>query len=388
MALPYLLEKQVAIAAVTRACHLTSYVFATNAAKRYAEANAKTGDAGSNPTLTQTKSDLSPVTVADYSSQALINSMLKEAFPDDPIVGEEDADDLRHLNDKTQALRDKIVEFVNDALSQDGYAEGESKFNFDPKRKRGVDELLEAIDRGRYAGGPKGRMWCLDPIDGTKGFLRGGQYAVCLALIVDSEVKVGVIGCPNLPFGKYAASGKVTPGSGSIYVAVRGHGAEQRPYPSSSGTSSIKLTIPTYFPEDKPPPLRLLESVESAHSSHSFSSLVSKALQITNPPLQMDSQAKYCVLAAQSMSSETGGDIYFRFPVPGKNYSEKIWDHAAGSLLVEEAGGVVSDSRGEKLNFGLGRTLGENFGIVAAGQIIYPKVMEGIKAAKEMETQS
>jgi 3'(2'), 5'-bisphosphate nucleotidase len=40
----------------------------------------------------------------------------------------------------------------------------------------------------------------LDPIDGTKGFLRGGQYAIHLALIVDVRLELGVIGCPNLPF--------------------------------------------------------------------------------------------------------------------------------------------------------------------------------------------
>ena len=33
---------------------------------------------------------------------------------------------------------------------------------------------------------------------GTLGFLRGGQYAVCLASIVDGKVEVGVLGCPNL----------------------------------------------------------------------------------------------------------------------------------------------------------------------------------------------
>ena len=73
-------------------------------------------------------------------------------------------------------------------------------------------------------------FWCLDPIDGTKGFLRGGQYAVCLALVVDSVVEIGVIGCPNLPFADVAAL--ATPGEGSIFVAVRGQGSEKviRPY--------------------------------------------------------------------------------------------------------------------------------------------------------------
>ena len=79
-------------------------------------------------------------------------------------------------------------------------------------------------------------MWTLDPIDGTKGFLRGGQYAVCLAFIVDSEIQVGIIGCPNLPFGPgstlngFAHLGEgaeVKPGEGSIFVAVKGHGARQ-----------------------------------------------------------------------------------------------------------------------------------------------------------------
>jgi hypothetical protein len=42
-------------------------------------------------------------------------------------------------------------------------------------------------------------MWTLDPIDGTKEFLRGRQYAVCLALLVDARVELGVIGSPNLP---------------------------------------------------------------------------------------------------------------------------------------------------------------------------------------------
>lgn len=68
-------------------------------------------------------------------------------------------------------------------------------------------------------------MWCLDPIDGTKGFLRGGQYAVCLAFIVDATVEIGVIGCPNLPFDD--PSHPIVPGQGSMYVAVRGQGAEK-----------------------------------------------------------------------------------------------------------------------------------------------------------------
>lgn len=66
-------------------------------------------------------------------------------------------------------------------------------------------------------------MWTIDPIDGTKGFLRGEQYAVCLSLIVDAHVQVGVIGCPNLPFDSLQPD----LGRGVIFVAVKGQGAEQ-----------------------------------------------------------------------------------------------------------------------------------------------------------------
>ena len=66
-------------------------------------------------------------------------------------------------------------------------------------------------------------MWTLDPIDGTKGFLRGEQYAVCLVLIVDSQVQVGVIGCPNLPYDWNTNPEQ----KGVVFVAVKGQGAEQ-----------------------------------------------------------------------------------------------------------------------------------------------------------------
>lgn len=71
-------------------------------------------------------------------------------------------------------------------------------------------------------------FWCLDPIDGTKGFLRGEQYAVCLALVVDSKVQLGVMGCPNLPQDISKPDGP----KGCLFVAVRGQGAHQvRPFP-------------------------------------------------------------------------------------------------------------------------------------------------------------
>ena len=97
-------------------------------------------------------------------------------FPEDEIVGEEDADDLRN-ND---SLRDLVWELVQAAKLDDSAAEAKIGGPI-----KSADHMLEAIDGGRSQGGNKGRIWALDPIDGTKGFLRGGQYAVCLGLLVD-----------------------------------------------------------------------------------------------------------------------------------------------------------------------------------------------------------
>ena len=52
-------------------------------------------------------------------------------------------------------------------------------------------------------------------------------------------------------------------------------------------------------------------------------------------------------------------------------------------MLVEEAGGIITDGRGEPLDFGLGRTLGENFGVVAAGKDVHAKVIAAVKLEVE-----
>lgn len=53
--------------------------------------------------------------VADFSAQAVINTYLTKAFPEDPIVGEEDAKDLR--GEAGRALREKVVSLTNGVLS-------------------------------------------------------------------------------------------------------------------------------------------------------------------------------------------------------------------------------------------------------------------------------
>ncbi|KAH6917101.1 3',5'-bisphosphate nucleotidase [Coprinopsis sp. MPI-PUGE-AT-0042] len=361
----YALEEKVAIAAVKRASILTSSVF---------EKLVK------NETLV--KGDKSP---------AVISTLLHAAFPDDPIVGEEDASDLRLESGK--AMKDRIVTLANEALTLPADEE-EAAWGVGSGKVRSENEILDAIDRGCHPGGNTGRMWTIDPIDGTKGFLRGEQYAVCVSLIVDAQVQVGVIGCPNLPVSPTDPS----KGTGCIFTAVRGQGARQIAFSSSPGATALDsssdaaatatptATSPSLSTGDIVPlqipqvpdtsDLSFLESVEAAHSSHTFNDRVATVLGIQKPPVRMDSQAKYCCLARGQ------GGAYLRMPT-GVGYREKIWDHAPGEILVAEAGGIVTDSRGQPLNFGLGRTLGENYGVIAAAKSIQPAIVTAVQKAQE-----
>ncbi|GLB42856.1 putative nucleotidase HAL2 [Lyophyllum shimeji] len=348
MSLPYATEKQVAVAAVRRACHLTASVF---------------NKLVKNETLT--KGDKSPVTVGDYAAQAVISTILYHAFPADPIVGEENAAKLRE--ESGASMRDRIVELANEALTSELGLGDNVEWGIGPGQEKTAEQLLDAIDRGNHPGGRLGRMWTIDPIDGTKGFLRGEQYAVCVSLIVDAQVQLGVIGCPNLPVD--AAQPDL--GRGVIFAAVKGHGAEQI---MLSGANPTPVKIPDISPAE----INFLESVEAAHSSHSFNDRVASLLGVTRSPIRMDSQAKYGCLARGE------GAAYLRMPTD-PNYQEKIWDHAPGSVLVEEAGGVVTDSRGQPLDFGLGRTLGENFGVVAAGKDVHARVLDAVQKSRQEE---
>lgn len=299
-----------------------------------------------------TKSDQSPVTIADFGAQAVIIGALKHAFPNDKVVGEESADDLR----KDPELRDTVWNLVQEATKMDDFKNeiGELK---------DTDEMMDAIDWGSYEGGSKGRMWALDPIDGTKGFLRKGQYAVCLALAVDAQVVAGSIGCPNLLLDYRNQESE----KGVLFSAVINQGAFQSALFRNSEPTPIKFNDISSTET-----ATFCESVEAGHSSHDTQANIAKELGITKPSVRMDSQAKYCSIARGD------GDIYLRLPVSA-TYEEKIWDHAAGNVLITEAGGVVTDMFGHKLDFGVGRTLKNNKGIVAAAKSIHSDVLEAVK---------
>jgi 3'(2'), 5'-bisphosphate nucleotidase len=289
------------------------------------------------------KKDKSPVTIADFGSQALICRALEQAFPEDAIVGEEDAAELR-----TPEMADPLAQVTQYVGA---IAPGATS-----------DQIIHWIDRGN--GEAQQRFWTLDPIDGTKGFLRGDQYAVALALIEHGIVQVGVMVCPAMPLNL----DNPEEGMGVIFVAVRGQGAEMMPM-AGGELRPIKVVS-----TDNPKGLRFVGSVESAHGDQSRQAAVAQAVGFTEPPLPMDSQAKYGAVASGQAA------LYLRLPSPkSPDYREKIWDHAAGAIVVEEAGGRVTDMFGQSLDFSKGAKLIDNQGIVVSNGIIHDKVIEALK---------
>ena len=323
---------------------------------------------------TLSKDDRSPVTIGDFGAQALINHALRKNFPEDEIVAEEEASSLR----ENKELADRIWALVKETKLVDPEAEQELGGPLN-----NVDVMLAAIDGGGSSGGAKGRIWTVDPIDGTKGFLRGGQYAVCLALIEDGDVKVGVLGCPHLPVDDTAPipAGaeeieKISGEKGVLFSAARGYGASSR---SLGNGGLLKAQSIHVRPLTDITQATFCESFEAGHSSQGDQAAIAAALGITQPSARMDSQAKYGSVARGA------GDLYLRLPV-SKTYQDKIWDHAAGELIVEEAGGKVTDAQGKKLDFGRGRTLSGNKGFVVAPRELHEQVLKVVRSVLDAKS--
>lgn len=352
---PYAKELEVATLAVKRASVLT---------KKLSDSIAATQKSG-----TQIKDDKSPVTVGDYASQALINHAIKLNFPNDKIVGEEDSESLQDGSDEAKNLSSKILEILVDAQTETANSDAVLGTLTDLK------SVYEAIDLGNYEGGAKGRFWALDPIDGTKGFLRGDQFAVCLALIEDGKVVLGVIGCPNLA-ENIVSNEEQTGIKGGLFSAVKGVGSF---YHSLFSTDKFiplkdqeKISMTN---ETSPAKLKVAEGVEKGHSSHSTQSQIKRLLgfddaTVSQQTVNLDSQVKYCVLAKGQ------ADIYLRLPI-SQTYREKIWDHAAGNILIYESGGQVGDITGAPLDFGKGRHL-DSKGVIAANSKVFDNVIEAV----------
>ena len=172
---------------------------------------------------------------------------------------------------------------------------------------------------------------------------------------------LGLLGCPNLE----RADGRV----GSLFVAERGGGAWELPL-DADGPADRDLRSPTSPNRRRPDtPSRSRRRTRPRTRPGGSPSRWASA----TPPLRLDSQAKYGLVARGDAS------IYLRIPRGG--YIENVWDHAAGAIVVTEAGGVVSDVDGLPLDWTTGRRLTGNRGIIAAPAAIHGEV---VAAAREV----
>ena len=289
------------------------------------------------------KGDRSPVTIADFGSQAIICKTIKEKFPNDIIVAEEDSTELR--KPANLKILERAAHYVHD------FVPGSSP-----------EKVCSWIDYSSHV--TKDRFWTLDPIDGTKGFLRGDQYAIALALIENGLVKLGVMGCPNPYVDKNQPHGK----RGTLFLALRGKGSFQM---DMEGRHKETLSVSKV---ENPPDAFFTESVEANHADHLFHQRLAEKLKISKPALRMDSQAKYGIVAR--------GEATFYLRVPSRSepgYKESIWDHAAGSIIAEEAGGKVTDTLGYSLDFTSGIRMEKNHGILVTNGILHDVILKALR---------
>ena len=300
------------------------------------------------------KEDRSPVTVGDLAVQAVISHALQREFPNDPLMGEEGADELRRP-DWAELLSHVVAHVQSVSREADS-----------------ADTVLSWIDRGQETFDPARRYWVLDPIDGTKGFLRKGQYAIALALIERGEIILGMLACPNLPASlANDVSGEICASAGQIQYAIRGQGAFSLDVPAEGSLGvAVPLRVAT---ETDASLLNWCERVETSSRNKDVTAVVAERAGIVKAPYRIDSQAKYAVVARGEAA------LYLRHTLD-PTYREKVWDHAAGVLVVQEAGGRVTDLYGRPLDFTRGRELSANRGIVATNGPIHDRVLEAVAA--------
>ncbi len=280
-----------------------------------------------------------PVTVADYVSQAIITWHLRREFPEDRLIAEEAGSALR------DGEHGELVPAVERRFSEamDAVGSGETLK---------AEEILDLLDN---RGGSGSITWVVDPIDGTKGYLRGDQYAVAVGLLYAGQPVAGVLGCPAWP------------GGAAVFFGQQGKGSWRE---TAVAPEPIAVSASSRSAE-----LRILASVESSHGDPVVVRGVREALGIAKT-VRVDSQAKYGYVA-------TGGaEIYLR-PQSTPGYQEKVWDHVAGVAVVEAAGGTVTDIDGKPLDFSRGSTLDDNRGVLATHGRLHSQVVEAIRQVEQ-----
>jgi 3'(2'), 5'-bisphosphate nucleotidase len=304
------------------------------------------------------KDDLSPVTVADFAIQALLTASIVAGFPSDRFVGEESADELR----TTPVLLDRVWSLLQRVKQGDKCIIPASK-----------DDTCTVIDRAGQGIPGSGRTWVFDPIDGTKTFVRGEQYAINVALMKDGKQVLGVVACPLLAVDAQApvSNNTIDPdGKGCILFAVRGHGTWVRVLHGNVDEVPVRM-IKRHAEVASVSELRsvtcatMLDSgIDDVHRA------LSTRLSIPFPGCDLLGWVPRWAALALGLGNVTVW-VY-----KSRTRYAKIWDHAGATLLFEEVGGKITDVDGKDIDWTAGRKLTANYGFVAAPASIHAEVLK------------
>ncbi|MSQ90472.1 MAG: hypothetical protein EXS01_03645 [Phycisphaerales bacterium] len=288
------------------------------------------------------KPDGSPVTAGDLAVQMAVCAVLAERTPDMAVIGEEGESSFE--GSAGRELLERAVVAVR--LSMGSAAPS------DPT------QFLRGDTRPRASS-----WWTVDPIDGTKGFRSARHYALCLALVEDRRATIGILSCPTLVMGRDPLAIGSDEQFGTVYAALRGKGAWK--FQPTEGLRELPaMAMQVRRPKHTSQSWRVCDSIEGGSRAERMRTVMS-ATDLKWSSVSLDSQCKYALLA------EGTADCFMR--VPGSRGAEKVWDHAPGVVVAEEAGASVSDVLGNPLVFA-GESLDQNVGTLACDPAIADRV--------------
>ena len=199
----------------------------------------------------------------------------------------------------------------------------------------------------------------IDPIDGTKGFKKGLCYAIAIGLYFDGKPQFGCMAVPSFPeIGGTSHETVIAYGGAGIGAFWLKAGGGQ---PKRLHVSDIK---------------RISKVRVVGSRAHDRGDICGKFVEKTDigQTGRMDGQAKYLMLASGQ------ADVYIRSadPVYGIAFP---WDHCTGQVILEEAGGKVTDFAGKPLNYDTpyGSPIKDLDGLVATNAKCHDEILEIIK---------
>jgi 3'(2'), 5'-bisphosphate nucleotidase len=281
------------------------------------------------------KTGKEPVTIADYGSQAILGRAIGIAYPDDAILAEEKA--AHFLEGVAENQRQQAITLVSEVLGQ---AVSENDF-------------VRWLEHGR--GRQTDRIWAVDPIDGTMGFMAMRRYTIAVGLLVNGQPVEAVMGAPGYPDEA---------GAGKLFYTEGGKAFSQ----AMNGGHLKPIHVSTHRSTD---PVTAVESFETSHAAHDLMGELYGSMGFAAHNIErLDGQDKYCMVACGD------ADLYLRIS-PDAHYRHKSWDHAAGIALVLAAGGRVTDIDNRPITFLPDGVLGNQY-VIADNDLIHQNVLSGM----------